>query len=133
MDVALDAGYPRKLYSRIDVCDPASRRRKRGMPFLWGSRAAWAGDGVVRVTRDGIGKIADVGDPVSLSGGPAGGPPHAVALDACDGVTLDTVTVHTAPGMGIIECDGEGGAKYLGMRAWCPAHARPGRLRTGSC
>lgn len=116
IDVTLDLGYPRELYSRVDVCDPKTRTRKRGMPFLWGTKAAWAGDGVVRVTRDGIGKVAAVGDPVSLSGGPAGGPPHAVAVDFCEGVTLDKVTVHAAPGMGIVECDGEGGARYTGVR-----------------
>ena len=115
VDVTLDAGYPRELYSRIDVCDPVTRRRKRGMPFLWGTKATWAAEGVVRVTKEGIGKIAAVGDLISLSGGPTGAP-HAIGLDFCEGITLEKVTVHTAPGMGIVECDGEGGAKYLGVR-----------------
>jgi hypothetical protein len=117
IDVKLDAGYPHVPYSRIDVCDPATRTRKRGMPFLWGAKSKMAGDDVVRVSIKGIGAIASLGDPVSLSGAQApGGQPHAVALDSTENMTIRNVTLYTAPGMGIIESDGNGGNRYLNVR-----------------
>ncbi|MBN8458470.1 MAG: right-handed parallel beta-helix repeat-containing protein [Verrucomicrobia bacterium] len=117
IEVKLHAGYPRKPYARIDVVDPATRYRKRGMPFLWGTMAEIRGDGLVRVSREGIGAAAVPGDLVSLSTGPApDGIPHGISLDRCAAVVLDHVTVHSAPGMGIIECDGEGGTRMLGCR-----------------
>lgn len=119
VDVRLDAGYPRVAYSRVDVCDPKTRTRKRGMPFLWGAQAKLVGGDVVRLSRKDLGATAVVGDLISLSGGPGpGGAPHAVALDHCRGTTFRDVTVHTAPGMGILEADGEGDkpTQYLNVR-----------------
>ena len=117
IDVKIDAGYPRQPYARIDVVDPATRYRKWGMPFLWGTRAEMRGDDLVRVLRDGIGTAAAVGDLASLSTGPApDGIPHAFELDRSENTTLRGVTVHSAPGMGIIEADGEGGNQFLQCR-----------------
>ncbi|HEX4084841.1 MAG TPA: right-handed parallel beta-helix repeat-containing protein [Chthoniobacteraceae bacterium] len=117
VDVKIHAGYPLKAYSRIDVVDPATRIRKRGMPFLWGSKAVMTGADTVRITREGLGKIALVGDFISMSTGPdAAGIPHAVTIDDCAGVIFRNVTVDSAPGMGIIESGGEGGAQYLGCK-----------------
>lgn len=61
IDVKLHAGYPRQPYSRIDVIDPVTRYRKRGMPFLWGTKAEMRGEDVVRVTLGGIGRTAAAG------------------------------------------------------------------------
>lgn len=117
VDVKLDAGYPHVAYSRIDVCDPATRTRKRGMPFLWGAKSKLVSDDVVRASLKGIGAIARIGDPVSLSGAQSpGGAPHAVALDSTENMTFRNVTLYTAPGMGIIESDGNGGNRYLHVR-----------------
>jgi hypothetical protein len=117
IDVTIDAGYPRQPYSRIDVCDPATRFRKRTMPFLWGTHAEMVGDNVVRVHLGQIGKTAKLGDPVSLSTGSAPNcPPHAISLGNCSGMVFDHVTVFTAPGMGIIEGDGPGGMRYSHCR-----------------
>ena len=136
IDVKLDAGYPRQPYARIDVVDPATRYRKWGMPFLWGARAEMRGGDVVRVLRDGIGKAASVGELASLSTGPApDGIPHAFALDRCENVTLRSVTVHSAPGMGILEADGEGGNQFLHCRVVpgpVPAGATEPRLLSTS-
>ncbi|MCW1915688.1 hypothetical protein OJ996_19030 [Luteolibacter sp. GHJ8] len=117
IEVKLHAGYPLKPYSRIDVIDAATRYRKKGMPFLWGTKAEMRGEDVVRVGREGIGAAAQPGDLASLNTGPApDGIPHAVSIENCDAVTLDRVVVHSAPGMGILENDGEGLGRYLNCK-----------------
>jgi Right handed beta helix region len=117
IDIKLDAGYPRQPYSRIDLCDPKTRFRKRGMPFMWGTRAEMIGDDIVRIHLGDIGKIARIGDLASLSTGPGpGGVPHAISVGDCSGMVFDHVTVFTAPGMGILEAGGEGGMKYTHCR-----------------
>lgn len=126
IDITLDAGYPREPYSRIDLCDPKTRYRKRGMPFLWGTRAEMIGDSIVRVHLPDIGKAAAIGDLASLSTGPAkGGVAHAVAIEDCSGMAFNHVTVFTAPGMGMIESDGGGGMKYAHCRV-VPGPKPPG-------
>ena len=136
IDVKLHAGYPRKPYSRIDVVDPATRFRKRGMPFLWGTKSEMRGDDVVRVSLKDIGKTAVPGDLASLSTGQAAdGIPHAMAIENCSAVILQGVTIHSAPGMGILECDGEGGSSLLGCRVVPgpkPAGATEARLLSSS-
>lgn len=116
IDVKLHAGYPRKPYARIDVVDPKTRFRKKGMPFLWGTKAAMIGEHVVRIQLNGIAKTAKTGDLVSLSTGQETGAPHAISIDQCSAIHLKDVTVHSAPGMGIIEADGEGGSSFTGCR-----------------
>ena len=117
IDVKLHDGYPRKPYSRIDVVDAATRFRKKGMPFLWGTKAETIGEGTVRVSLKGIGKAAAVGDLASLNTSTEqGGIPHALCIEHSTGVALQNVTIHSAPGMGILEADGGGGTKYLGCR-----------------
>ncbi len=114
IDVKLHVGYPAKPYARIDVVDPVTRFRKEGMPFLWGTRAEMKGEDSVRVFREKIGAAAKVGDLASLNTGPsADGIPHALSIEHCDSITLDRVTIHSAPGMGILEADGEGKTRYL--------------------
>jgi len=117
IDVKLHTGYPRQPYSRIDVVDPATRYRKKGMPFLWGTKAAMQAEDTVRVTLKGIGNTATVGTLASLNTGPASdGIPHAFSLERCSAITLRGVTIHSAPGMGILECDGDGKTEYLACR-----------------
>ncbi len=116
IDVRIHTGYPRQPYARIDVIDPKTRFRKKGMPFLWGTKAEMIGEDVIRVRREGIAKAAQVGDLASLSTGQEGGAPHAIALDACERMIFRNVTVHSAPGMGILEADGEGGSSFLGCK-----------------
>lgn len=117
IDVKLDAGYPAQPYARLEVCDPRTHFRKRGMPFLWGTQAAITQPGVVRVTLKDLGRTAQVGDPVSLSAGPEpGGIPHGIVIENSARMTLQDVTVHSAPGMGIIDAGGEGGTRLLGCK-----------------
>jgi len=116
IDVKLHAGYPRKPYARIDVIDPRTRFRKKGMPFLWGTKAEMIGEDVVRVKLEGIARTAKIGDLVSLSTGEEVGAPHAVSVEQCSAIHFRNVTVHSAPGMGILEADGEGGSSFIGCR-----------------
>ena len=117
IEVKLDAGYPRRPYSHIDVVDPKTRFRKKGMPFLWGTKPEMSGPDTVRVTLKGIGDAASVGDLASLSGGPGpDGVAHGIEIHNCVDTTLRGVTVHTAPGTGIVASDGEGRARYLACR-----------------
>jgi hypothetical protein len=116
IDIRIHAGYPRKPYSRIDVVDRQTRFRKKGMPFLWGTKAEMIADDVVRIHREGIGKFARPGDLASLSTGQEAGAPHAISIDECAAITLRNVTVYSAPGMGILEADGEGGSSFIGCR-----------------
>lgn len=136
INIALHTGYPREAYSRIDLCDPKTRTRKRGMPFLWGARAELLPPGTVRVSLPDIGKSATSGDLVSLSTGPKeGGSAHAVSIYACAGMIFEDVTVFSAPGFGIIESDGEGGMRYTGCRVVPgpkPASATEERLLSSS-
>jgi len=116
IDVKLHAGYPRKPYARIDLVDVKTRFRKKGMPFLWGTKAEMVGEDVVRVKLAGIAKVARPGDLVSLSTGQQTGAPHAISLDQCEKMLFENVTVHSAPGMGILEADGEGGSVFRQCR-----------------
>lgn len=136
IDVSLHAGYPRKAYSRIDLVDPKTRTRKRGMPFLWGTTAELVAPDTVRVKLKGIGKAAAVGDLASLSTGPdRDGSPHAVSVHNSAGTVFERVSVFSAPGFGIIEYDGEGGMRYDGCRVVPgpkPAGAAEERLLSSS-
>ncbi|GEP41060.1 hypothetical protein [Brevifollis gellanilyticus] len=116
IDIKIHAGYPRKPYSRIDVVDAKTRFRKKGMPFLWGTKAEMVGEDVVRISLPGIGKAAKPGDLASLSTGQEAGAPHAISIDQCEQMHFENVTVHSAPGMGILEADGEGGSTFRHCR-----------------
>ncbi len=116
IEVKLHAGYPRKAYSRMDLVDAKTHFRKQGMPFLWGTKAEMVSDGVVKVTLAGIGKVAKPGDLVSLSTGQETGAPHAISIDQCERMVFENVTVYSAPGMGILEADGEGGSIFRHCR-----------------
>lgn len=117
LDVKIHAGYPCEPNSRIDIVDPKTRYRKKGMPFLWGTKSVMIAPDVVRVTLKGIGNAAAVGDLASLSRfTDPGGIPHAVSLDACSRVTLRGVTVFASPSMGIIEFEGDGANHFDGCR-----------------
>lgn len=135
IDVTIHAGYPRRPYSRIDVVDPKTRHRKKGMPFLWGAKAEMVAENVVRVKLVGIGKTAKTGDLVSLSTAQETGAPHAIAIDQCERLLFENVTVHSAPGMGILEADGEGGSVFRKCRVVpgvTPASATEARLLSSS-
>ncbi|BCU78530.1 hypothetical protein [Luteolibacter sp. LG18] len=136
IDVRIHDGYAVKPFSRIDVVDPATRFRKKGMPFLWGTKAEVVDEHTVRVTLSKIAKAAQPGDLVSLNTGQASdGIPHALSIGHGDQITLKNVSVLSAPGMGILECDGEGGSKFLGCRVVPgpkPAGATEERLLSSS-
>lgn len=115
-----------EAWSRIEIVDAATARRKRGMPFLWGAKATVTGAGTVRVTQEALGRAATAGDRAVLSAGPApDGIPHGVVLEDCAAVTLDHVTVQAAPGMGILDVGGEGGTRLTGCRV-VPGPPPPG-------
>lgn len=138
IDIQIHAGYPRQPYGRIDIVDPQTRFRKHGMPFLWGTTAAMSAPDVVRITLPNIANAAAIGDLASLSTGPDrahGGIDHALEINNCSATTLRDVTLHSAPGMGILEANGEGGARYLNcqiVRGPKPVGATQERLLTTS-
>ncbi|OXM14201.1 RICIN domain-containing protein [Paenibacillus herberti] len=112
IDVKLDAGYPRKPYSRIEIYDPATKFQKAGISHLWESKAVMV-DGtedVVRVSNVG-GGIA-IGDLITLSVGVA----HGINVGSSSGVTWRNVTVYTAPGAGYTDGGGRGGTHLDGFR-----------------
>ena len=136
IDIRIHDGYPVEAYSRIDICDPQTRFRKRGMPFMWGTHATVVGDRLVRISFHDIGKTAQMGDLASLSTGPSnGGAPHAVNIESCQGMVFENVTIFSAPGFGIMEHDGEGGMRYTHCRVVPgppPAGATEERLLSSS-
>jgi hypothetical protein len=135
IDVKIHAGYPKKPYARIDIIDPKTRFRKQRMPFLWGTKGEMISEDVVRVKLPGIGKFARPGDLASLSTGQEAGAPHGISIDQCERIHFDHVTIHSAPGMGILEADGEGGSTFTHCRIIpgpMPAGATEERLLSSS-
>ncbi|ANJ27790.1 right-handed parallel beta-helix repeat-containing protein [Agromyces aureus] len=127
IDVTLDEGYPEKAFSRVSIYDPATGFQKAGINHLWGTTAAFTEPGVVRVTLAGLGKGVDLGDPITLSGG-ATGTEHAVSFEESAGSKLKNVTVHTAPGFGLIDVSGDGGTVLDGFRL-VPGPPPPGATK----
>lgn len=117
LDISLDAGYPRKLYSRLTIYDPVARFQKRGINHLWGTKASWNPDGTVRISLAGVGTNAAVGDLATLAGGPeSGGIPHGITVGGSSGIAFKNVTLHTAPGFGFLEAGSEGGTVLDGFK-----------------
>lgn len=110
VDVKIHRGYPLSAFSRIDIIDSQTHYRKRGSTFLWGATATFVGDSIVRVSQADLPSVAEIGDMASMStGADPGGAPHALVISNCEGgITLDRVTVHSAPGFGIFESGGMG-------------------------
>lgn len=135
-DVKLDAGYPQYLASRIVVCDPKTRFHKFGINHHWGTRASWAAPGVVRISEKGVAEGVDIGDPVALSAGQEQGAPHAITVENhCSDVIFRNVTIHCAPGMGLVDYNNETGIKMFDCRIVPgprPAGATEERLLTTS-
>jgi len=137
VDVKVHEGYPLEPYARIDIVDPKTRHRKYGMPFLWGTKAELRPGGMVRVMREGgFGRVVAVGDLASMSTGQEpGGICHGIAIEHCTRVTLKDVTLHAAPGFGIISGQGYGDHHYDHVRVVPgpkPAGATEERLLTTS-
>jgi gliding motility-associated-like protein len=136
VDIKIHKGYAVKAYSRIDIVDHATRFRKKGNVFLWGSTAAIISDSVVRVSQPALPGVAVVGDMASLSTGNDDGIPHAVALgNNRGGIKLQNVSVLSAPGFGIFEVGGEGGTILDGCKVVpgpLPAGATQERLLSSS-
>jgi hypothetical protein len=137
VDVRIHAGYAVAPWSRIDVVDPRTRYRKKGMPFLWDSTAEVRGPDIVRVHHKHLGTTAERGDLVSLSTGQdVGGVCHALTIEQCHGgIVLEDVTIHAAPGMGIVEHGGAGDTNLRRIRIVAgprPAGATEDRLLTTS-
>ncbi|MDQ0964877.1 gliding motility-associated-like protein [Flavobacterium sp. W4I14] len=110
VDIKIHKGYEVKAYNRIDIVDPATRFRKKGNVFLWGSTAAVIGDSIVRVSQSALPGIAVVGDMASLSTANESGSENAIVLgENRGGIKLQKVTVYAAPGFGIFEVGGAGG------------------------
>ncbi|MCM3626076.1 Ig-like domain-containing protein [Paenibacillus glycanilyticus] len=117
VDIELDAGYPRKLFSRLTVYDPETRFQKHRINHLWGTVATWNADGTMRISLAGVGSHVDVGDPVSMAGGPEGnGIPHAITVGGSSGIVFKDVTLNTAPGFGYLEAGSEGGTVLDGFK-----------------
>ncbi|TCM99029.1 Ig-like protein group 2 [Paenibacillus sp. BK033] len=117
LDIELDAGYPRKLYSRLTVYDPATKFQKHRINHLWGTKASWNPDGTMRISLQGVGSNVDVGDPVTMAGGPEGnGIPHGITVGGSSGIVFKDVTLNTAPGFGYLEAGSEGGTVLDGFK-----------------
>jgi hypothetical protein len=135
-DVAIDAGYPQLLLDRIVICDPRTRFHKYGINHLWGTKATWAKPGIVRVTRREVARNVDLGDLVALSGGQEAGVCHGITVEnQCSNVTFRNVTIHCAPGMGVVDANNETGIRMLDCKIVAgprPAGATEDRLLTTS-
>jgi hypothetical protein len=117
MDIRLDAGYPQVLNDRIVICDPKTRFHKFGINHTWGTKASWSAPGIVRITLKGVAQNVDMHDPVALSGGADGGPVHAITIERqSSNIRLSDVTLHCAPGMGIIESGSDVGMQLIGCK-----------------
>lgn len=127
IDVRLDEGYPREAYSRVSIYDPDTLFQKAGINHLWGTTAAFTQPGIVRVTLAGLGRGVDLGDPVTLAGGPTG-EAHAISMELSSKTTLKNVTLNTAPGFGLIDTSGDGGTVLDGFRL-VPGPPPPGATR----
>lgn len=117
LDVKIDAGYPHILYDRIVICDPKTRFHKYGIDHLWGTKASWASAGVVRITRPDVARKVELGDLAALSGGQEMGDCHGITVENhCSNVVFRNVTIHCAPGMGLIDYNNETGIKMFGCK-----------------
>jgi len=116
VDIKVHAGYPYIAASRIDICDRATRYRKRDKPFMWDSKAELRGDGIVRIHCKEAAAFAKVGDLASLGG--VGRPVVAHTLDIANSarVTLNGVSVFSSNCMGIIASGGDGDHRFLKCR-----------------
>jgi hypothetical protein len=136
MDIRLDAGYPQVLNDRIVICDPKTRFHKYGINHTWGTKASWSAPSIVRITLKGVANNVDVGDPIAMSGGSEGGAVHGITIEGnSSNVTLKNVTLHCAPGMGIIDTGSDVGMQLLGCKITLgprPAGATEERLLTTS-
>ncbi|MEI6703249.1 MAG: right-handed parallel beta-helix repeat-containing protein, partial [Deltaproteobacteria bacterium] len=137
VDVTIHEGYPLEPYRRIDIVDSNTRHRKYGMPFLWGTSAEMRSGGIVRITRKGgFGGVASVGDLASLAtGSTMDGMAHAISIEYSARVALKDITLHTAPGFGIVAGGGYGDHHYDNVRIVPgppPAGATEGRLLTAT-
>ncbi|RYX84486.1 hypothetical protein EON83_10220 [bacterium] len=114
MDVKIDAGYPQIAFDRIVICDPKTRFHKYGINHLWGTKSSWAEPGVLRITLKDVGRNVDLGDPVALSGGQEMGDCHGITVEnQCSNVVFRGVTIHSAPGMGLVDFNNETGIKMF--------------------
>jgi hypothetical protein len=127
IDVRLDEGYPQEAYSRVSIYDPETLFQKAGINHLWGTTAAFSAPGVVRVTLAGLGRGVDLGDPVTLAGGPTG-EAHAISMEQSARTTLKDVTLNTAAGFGLIDTSGDGGTVLDGFHL-VPGPPPPGATR----
>jgi len=127
IDVRLDDGYPQEAYSRVSIYDPDTLFQKAGINHLWGTTAAFTAPGVVRVSLAGLGRGVDLGDPVTLAGGPTG-EAHAISMELSSKTTLKNVTLNTAPGFGLIDTSGDGGTVLDGFHL-VPGPPPPGATR----
>lgn len=136
LEVEIDAGYPLLLLDRIVICDPRTRFHKYGIDHLWGTKAAWARPGIVRITRSEVARKVDLGDLAVLSGGQEQGVCHAITVEnRCSNVVFRNVTLHCAPGMGVVDANNETGIKMFDCKIVPgpkPAGATQERLLTTS-
>jgi hypothetical protein len=119
LDVKIDAGYAVRAQARIDVVDPATRFRRRDMPFMWDTTAEVRPGGIVRIHSKTTAGFARVGDLASLGGDIVGQPykiVHTIAIDDCARITLNDVTVCSSNCMGIVAAGGNGGHQFLNCR-----------------
>lgn len=104
VDIKIDAGYPRILFDRIVICDPKTRFHKYGINHLWGTKASWSAADTIRITLKDVAQHVDLGDPVALSGGQESGNCHGITVEnQCSNVIFRNVTIHCAPGMGLVD------------------------------
>lgn len=136
LDIKIDAGYPQILFDRIVICDPKTRFHKYGINHLWGTKASWAEPGTIRITLKDVARNVDLGDPVALSGGQEMGACHGITVEnKCSNVVFRGVTIHCAPGMGLVDFNNETGIKMFDCKIVPgpkPAGATEERLLTTS-
>lgn len=136
LDVEIDAGYPLLLLERIVICDPRTRFHKYGINHLWGTKASWVRPGIIRIVRHEVARNVDLGDLAALSGGQEAGVCHGITVEnGCSNVVFRNVTIHCAPGMGVVDANNETGIRMFDCKIVPgpkPAGASQDRLLTTS-
>jgi len=133
VDVAIDPGYPDTVdFTRCGIYDASTRQIKRDTAPTYSKGVERIGERAVRVKVDEGGqRNLKVGDLFVLANGRQS--PHGVVLDRCSEITLEDVTLWSAPVLGLFETGGAGANVYRQVSITpgpAPAGATAARLRS---
>ncbi|OXM14411.1 RICIN domain-containing protein [Paenibacillus herberti] len=102
--VKLDQGYPVKAYGRLEVYSPYTRKNKEFSGANNGTSSVFNPADPTSLIVSGVSAGIDVGDLVTLSGGPI--TPHSIQVFNSSFTTWRNITLYTSSGFGYIEGSG---------------------------